>query len=150
MAFPASQFIPAEQLPLARIAANKLKARLQEINATSLAGPLPRHRLIALLGGLDRAISIFNTASATPGIAQYARDQFNDQSLDIVAEYAVLVTEVGALRDWVFSNFPKDAGSGAWLTASFPNTGVSVELNFTTGQLAGYRFRADLVIAAIG
>ncbi len=150
MAFPASQPIPAAGLLRAQTTALSVKTLLERINADSLAGDVPRTKLISVMGQLNASITILNDAAAIPGVAQYAKDQFNDQSFDIAAEFTTMVAAITTLRDWIFSNFPKDTGSGAWLAQLFNNAGVATELSFTTAELADYRTNADAVIATIG
>lgn len=102
------------------------------------------------MGQLNASITVLNDAAAIPGVEQYARDQFDNPSFDIAAEFTAMVNAITTLRDWIFANFPKDTGSGAWLAQSFNNAGVATELPFTTADLVDYRTNADAVIATIG
>ncbi len=149
MAYPASQSNPARGLDKADERALIIKSRLTELNAESVAGPVDRHRLVRIMGLMDSSIILFNQIAAIPGIEQYARDQKDDQGLDVVVEYTAMVVEITALRDEIFTSFPKDAGSGAWLVQSFDAAGIATELAFTTVELNNYRASADAVIATI-
>lgn len=145
----AAQAVPASQLTLAITTAVQVKSLLETVNADSLAGPIARHRLISVMAELSRAITRFTAVAATPGIVQYAKDQFDDQLYDIGADITAINGAITTLRDWVFSNFPKDAGSGAWLVSSFAQDGAVTELTFSTATLAQYRTNSAAVIAAL-
>ena len=148
MAYPASQEALASLFNRANAVALRIQDRAQLLVAKSLAGLTQRRELTDYQLDLDRAITLFNIAKATPGMPQYAKDQFDDQNLDIALEFTSMVTEATSLRDWIFNNFPKDVG-GAALIETLTINGVLTPLTFNTAQLQEFRDKAALLIASI-
>lgn len=149
MAWPASTDRLERVLEGVDEKANQVKAHLQAIVSASEAGAIPRHRIINTMAMLTQAVAVFQAAASVPGLVQYAKDQKADQALDVAAEFTAMVRACTALRDWILTNFPKDAGSGAWLAQSFDSAGVATELTFSTAALAQFRSNANSVIATI-
>lgn len=79
---------------------------------------------------IDGVITEWDVYASTPGLAQYAKDQLNDQTYDIVAEYNAMRTAAIALRDWLDANIP-------------------AEPSYTPAQTAGFRTAADAFLATI-
>jgi len=67
-----------------------------------------------------------------------------------VSEYTAMRTEALALRDWIFTNIPRDPGTGAVLISTVDEGGNEVPLVVTSGQSATFRAQADAFIATIG
>lgn len=148
MAFPASGQLLADALRGARNLATRLKVASVDIRTRSAAGPINRQDVVIFMGALSDAISQWGAISALPGIGQYARDQLGNQSLDLAAEFSAMVGAAVALKDWIFANFPKDAG-GAWLLESVDANGVRVPLTFTAASLAQFRTNCSAFEATI-
>lgn len=148
MAFPASSPLLSDVLADARAEARRVTAKSASLKAASLAGDVPRPDLIAYMGQLNKAVGVWNAARSTPGIAVYAQDQLGSPTLDVGAEFTAMMNATTTLRDWIFTNFPKDAG-GAWLVHSYSNAGIQTALVFTTAQLAQFRNHIDTLIATI-
>lgn len=91
-----------------------------------------------ILIGFGYSVKAFrdNMASlaATPGLAQYARDQENDQSYDVVAEYNAMIAAADAVTSWMQTNIPKDA-DGYILAWKFGPTDLT-QRTFTPAQTA--------------
>ena len=150
MAFPASQQLLFEGFQRSRILAVQVKTKTQRHHDDSAAGDVNRIDLIHLVRVLSNAIDEWAEISALPGIGQYARDQLDDQTINIGAEFTAMRNEAISLRDWIVANFPTHNPSGAWLVASYDGTGLEVPLVFTTTDLNGFRTRALSLIATIG
>lgn len=63
--------------------------------------------------------SVFNDAlekmvvlAATPGLPQYAKDQYFDETYDVVGDYVIMRDALEGVRDWIETNIPDDAGDG--------------------------------------
>jgi hypothetical protein len=124
-----------------------LKTVLQELRSVAAAGPLASSRLLSLYTTLVTERAELVTAAATPGILQYARDQKDNQTLDVVAEFNALVGLIDDLIAWIGTNFPKDANG--YLLAQTLGPTKPVDRTFTVAQTAGLRTQLDLLIAAI-
>lgn len=148
MAFPASAPLLSDELAKAKNEALRIRNLSTAIKARSLAGDIARFELIAYMGQLNRAVTIWNAARSTPNIAAYAQTQLGNGSLDVAAEFTAMMNATTALRDWIFNNFPKDAGN-AWLVYSYDSAGVQTSLVFTTAQLAPFRTNVDSLLATI-
>lgn len=148
MSFPASQNLLVNALQRVQLAAWRLRKQVANIRDASVAGNVSRDRFVRLLVEISSAIDDFDAAAAVPGIAQYARDQFSDQSLDIGAEFAAMRSAAVSLRDWVTGAFPVGAG-GAWLVHTYNSSGQPTALIFTQAQLSAFVTQADALLATI-
>ena len=148
MAFPASQTLLSTALVKASKIASDTKNRSVALNASIALGSIDRDLTITYMSQLTGAINAWNIIKATPGIAEYAKVQYNDPTLDIAAEFNSMVTTATTTRDWIFNNFPKD-GSGAWLINSYSESGQHTDLQFTKGQLSTLVTEIDLLITEI-
>ena len=119
------------------------------IRDDSIVGGVPRRRLVNYMERLKRAIDVIDKYSSTPGLLQYARDQYNDQTLDIVADFGTFRSSCNQLKTWVFNTFPKDAGTGAWLVSEFDANGVETQLTFTSAQLSTFVTHCNTLLATM-
>jgi hypothetical protein len=90
----------------------------------------------------------FAASASVTGLGQYAKDQFGNQALDIVAEFNAMTSAVDACGTWINSNVPKD-GSGYLLKDKLTVSGVDVR-TFTSAATAGLRTQIDSLLATIG
>lgn len=125
-----------------------IKARSVEVrdftanNANTSAAVITSY-LMFLVVSRDR----LNVLKTTPGLAAYARAQYDDQSYDIVAEYQALFTQLEATIDWMVAAIPKDA-NGYALLIKYADTGQTVR-TFTSAALANLRTQIDALVATI-
>lgn len=75
-----------------------------------------------------------NTLAGHPGLAQYARDQKNDQELDVVTEFTAMLAAIDAATGWIATNFP---ASGGYLQAKTLGADGPVDRTFTVASLSG-------------
>lgn len=90
---------------------------------------------LAVIQHFGSVIDMFNGWAATPGIAQYARDQEANQSYDVIAEYNAMLASFISVRDALIALFPKD-GNGFLLYQTLNASGQVQFRNFTQVQLA--------------
>ena len=119
-----------------------------QVRTESLAGAIPSTRILNLFINLQQERIALVAAAATPGIVQFARDQKNNQTLDVVVEFTAMLVALDAVIAWISTNFPKDAG-GFLLARSFSGTTI-VDRMFPSAQTAGLRAQLDTLIATIG
>jgi hypothetical protein len=150
MAYPASTPSLQSELGAADAQALKIKTMVTALRNSSAAGPIGRQQVIEFVGTLTRAITAWNSTASRPGIGAYAQAQKGNATLDVAAEFTAMVTEATALRDWITTNFPKDATTQALLVYTVDANGTFSELTFTSAQLAQFRTRSDALIATIG
>jgi hypothetical protein len=149
MAFPASQARLESTLAQVMGTAFKVKGAAVRLRADTSAGPVARSRFVGLMTDLERSVATWDALASTPGLAAYAKTQFDDPALDIAAEFTAMRAAAVTLRDWIFNNLPKDAGSGAVLLYTLETDGTLSDLTVSTAATAGFRAAADAFIATI-
>lgn len=128
-----------------RAAALKLYA--QQVRAECAVGNVPSSRILDVYVNFKQERAALASAAATPGLTQFARDQKQNQTLDVVAEFNAMIAAIDGVTGWLETNFPKDAG-GFLLAKSF-SAGTIVDRLFPASQTAGFRTQLDTLIAAI-
>lgn len=103
---------------------------------------------LAVIQHFAVVIPFFDALAATPGIAQYAKDQLSDQTYDIVAEYTTMRNAMVSARDSLMNLCPKDV-NGFLLLNKFSADGTVNPRNFTDVQLQPAVAQVDSVIATI-
>jgi hypothetical protein len=118
-------------------------------SATGLiaASAVSRKVVLDFQNNLAAQLSLLNTYSAVSGLAAYAQNQLNN-TIDIVAEFNTMKTQVVATQDWVVANFPHDA-SGNLVVYSFNASKQYMDINLTTGELAAFKNQLSLLAATI-
>lgn len=96
---------------------------------------------------MKSSIEIFDTVSGTAGMAQYARDQQDDQAYDVVAEFLAMRTAAVVVRDWVINNFP--TVGGFIQKDSYELDGAITVRKFTNVETAALQSHLDALAAAI-
>ncbi len=98
---------------------------------------------------ITNAITSLEDTRVVTGLEAYVRTAHNDPTLDVDGVLATTVTELTALRQWVFDNFPKHSGSGAWLVSTFDISGQETRLELTPAQTAAFRTEVDDFLASL-
>jgi DNA-binding CsgD family transcriptional regulator len=91
-----------EKAKLVRDAAVNVKAQVD-------AGPVQSDIVVGIMRNLKVQYDIINAAKATPGLNDYAKVEFDDPTLDYVAEVDAALAAMATCFAWVNTNFPKDA-----------------------------------------
>ena len=86
------------------------KTQSLQAKAAFEGGSVSASKLIDLAIQFSRAIDSLDLLAATPGLVQFARDQKNDQGLDILVEYNAVKTGMQSVVDWLLANFPTNGG----------------------------------------
>lgn len=85
---------------------------------------------------LDSLATLIANAT-TNGLLEYAREQVNNPSLDLTAEYNAMRTQLIACQDWVVANFP--ATTGELRVYSFDGNKRYANVDLTAGQLSAFK-----------
>lgn len=151
MAFPSSAGSGHQSLADAWREARELAAsartQTQGVRTLAAASGLPSTRILRhteMLAGIHASLG---RIAAIPGIAAYAQEQINNNTIDIVAEFNAVRNAIAAVVSWVVTNFP--ANSGFLLASSINAQGIVTDRNFTPAQLAAFITVLDGLIAAI-
>lgn len=149
MAFPASQIMLKNALDSVAINATRIKGEVDSMNARSAAGDVPREDFWNLQQRLQHTIDVWDVNAQVPGLVQYAKDQYNDPALDIVAEYNAMRAAAITLRDWIFGAIPTAAQDGAARLRIIDTQGNETPIMVTTAQSANFRTEAAAFSATI-
>lgn len=83
-----------------------LKQQTQRLSAQSSAGNVGARRLAEYASYLrDVKVDLAKYIN-TPGLDQYVKDEKNDQTYDLMAEYTALVAKIDAVIAWMVTNWP--------------------------------------------
>ena len=148
MTFPANTLSLATALSRATTHARRTKDSVTSLRNASAAGPTGRRIYLELQKQLDTAINEWATLMSIPGLAAYAQNEYG-AGLNIATEFVAMRNAAITLRDWINSNFPRDAGTGAVLIYTVNSNGDFTELTLTSAQTAGFRTQCDAYIATI-
>lgn len=147
MAFRSSQELLALALAEAVNTAADVKARSVELRDFTAANSVSANLLIEYCLFLINRRDRLNVIKVVPGLAAYARAQYDDPAYDVAAEFTAMLAKVGETIDWIVVAVPKDA-SGYMLVAKLTSTGQTIRA-FTTAQTANLRTELDELIATI-
>lgn len=148
MAFPSSSIGDLTTAwAIIRSTAGNIKRQSQTLHDASAAGEIDASYVTGLSIALADAVDKFQQYASTPGLPAYAQQQ-TGSSVDIVAEWQALLTEINATKAWIAANFPKD-GNGYLLYHSFNAAGRVVVRQLTPAQTAGLRTQLASLIARI-
>ena len=152
MAFPSSGGSKKDDLATAwheiRTAAGHVKNVTSRLFNDAQAGNIDAVRVVQYSETLANSNDRFARYTVVPGLVAYVREQVNDTSIDIVAEYQTMLEQISAVRNWIMTNFPKDA-SGYLLYHQFGADGRIVQRTLTPAQTAGLRTQLAALIATI-
>lgn len=93
--------------------------------ANRMTGTVTGDEILSLGVSLERLDSQVTALQQTSGIAKYAKDQENDQTYDVVAEYQAVQTALDAVQNEIRTTFPVD-GNGYLLNRKF-NSANSIQ-----------------------
>jgi hypothetical protein len=145
MAYPASTRTLAAWVADVDQKASLLKSTAQQQKSLAAAGQLNTDHVRRFYDLLKSVHVFFTTASGVAGIAQYAKDEKGNQSLDPVAEFQAMQAEIADTITII-------NGFSANLIYTWPanNTTPSSPTTFTAGATVNYRNQLDALIATIG
>ena len=147
MAFPTSAPL-FDGLQRARNTAGSVKRAVTSLRDASASADTRRGRYLDLVQLLSGSVTTFNEVAAIPGIAAYAKDQYDDPGLDIVAEFTAMVSACSDLKDWIVANVPKSGST--WLLETYDSDGNVTKLMFTPAQTVNFRVECNNLLATIG
>ena len=126
----------------------RVKAFATQARNALIAGPVSANAVIQIMTNLKSSIEVWDSVSSLSGIAQYAKDQEDDQAYNVVAEFTTMRTEAVAARDWVITNFPKSTGNFIEKDTLELDGAITVR-QFTPAQTTGLQTALADLIAAI-
>ena len=146
MAFPGSGKSSLESAwSRIKSTAGAVKDKSNQLNA---AVSVARKEALDYANNLADALALFDSLTATPGLLAYARTQEDNATLDLVAEYTAMRTQIVATQDWLVTNFPKDTSNNLSVYAFDVNKRYS-NVNLTAGQLTAFKAQLTALAATI-
>ena len=111
------------------------------------AGNVSANAVIQIMTNLKSSMEVWDSASGLSGMAQFARDQEDDQAYDVVAEFLIMRNAAAACADWVRDNFPE---AGGFIQKDTIETDWSITVRqFTPAQTVGLQTALATLDAAI-
>lgn len=148
MAFRATVVAVEQAFDRLRQQAINSKQYLTQQRAQMVTPTVASSTVISTIQHLGQVVTLMNGWAATPGLAQYAKDQVADQAYDVVAEFTAMRNAMVSARDNLIAAFPKD-GSNFLLYQTLNVDGSIAFRTFTAAQVASAVALIDSVIAAI-
>ena len=133
MSFPASTNTAASALTALRQSAARLKTYANNAKILITSNSVSANQILEIMVQFQTALQEWNEVAATPGLADYAKIQFNNANLDIVTEYNNMVSAAQNVISWVQENFPKDSNNYLLKDKFDSTSGLTVRI-FTTSQ----------------
>jgi hypothetical protein len=151
MAFPSNtgtvQQSLSEAWNRARQTATSIKSRSQGLRTKSEVS-LSSGDILLYSASMANAKVTLQALAAVEGLAAYAQEQVDDNTINIVVEFNAMMAQIDATIAWVITNFPKD-GSGFLLAQSLTAAGRTQDRSFNPAQTASLRTALDALIATI-
>lgn len=126
--------------------ARQVRTMTSRLRDQSAAGSVIVVDIAEYMDELMRMTGELSALKTTPGLAQYAKDQFSDQTYDIAAEFLAMQNAMVATVDWIAANLPSD---GRWLLMHEIMGKRLVQRTLSSAETAGLRTKLDVLIAAI-
>lgn len=147
MAFRTQQS-PAAALALAKNRAGQVKGYCTILSG-QISSTVNRDVVTSAASTLKGYRDELDVLKTVQGLAQYARDQENDQAYDVAAEFNALVAAIDAVIAEIFLTYPTANPSGAVIERVLNADGSVTPLTFTSAQLASVKTLVDAVVVSI-
>lgn len=154
MTFPSNTGTKQDDLAMAwaraRTTAASIKSRATALRNAAQAGSIGSSAILDFATMLADAKLALQRSASTGGIAAYAQEQVNDNTINVATEFSTMMASLDSITSWITINFPKD-GNGFLLAVQFAGdgTGRTTDRQFTAVQTAGLRTALDSLIATI-
>jgi hypothetical protein len=147
MALPIREYVLDTGLKTALEKARAVRSMVTMLKADIDGGQsIAANRIIDTMRGVKVSRDIFATVAALPGLAAYAKTEYADANLDIVAELNAVITACDNCVSWVGTNFPKDA-NGYLLIHKIVAGDIEVR-TFAPAALSGFATQLGALLAA--
>lgn len=128
--------------------ASRTKRKAQSLRTATLS-PCTAALILGTVRDIIAARDAMQAIASTPGLEAYGREQIGNPVLNLAAEYTAMIAAINAVRDWVFANIPKEAGTGYLLIETINTELTTTDREFSSVSLGGLRTVLDTLIAAI-
>lgn len=154
MAYPASKKTLRDAMDNIDGVALRIRTAVQQVRDSSAAGTATRENITALKRLLKAAEDSWaaSVSSVDPvQLRDFVRSQKTEPTLDLSVEYSNMRDGATALRTWIHTNMPVDAGSGAVLerVSNADGTYSSIAIPAQNAVAVAFRAQCDAFIALI-
>lgn len=139
MGFPANKIDLSDGLTDAIEIAADLKQAMQDTHDRLAAQTVEAGLLVNIVTRVRNGVEHWDAIAALPGMTQFARDQLNDQTLDIGIEFTTMRNAAAAVITWIFDNFPTSSPGGFLEKETLAANGVITQRTFTPANTAPLR-----------
>lgn len=126
-----------------------LKTELTRARGLITSGAQIRRGVHSWARRIQRALDVWDEAAALTGIVQYVRDEKNNQSLDVAAEFIAMRNAAAAIQAEIISIVPTDSGTGALLLQTSSAQGDLTDLTMSVAEMSTLVPLIDTYIAAV-
>lgn len=154
MVYPTSRLraVVARAFTNADSTAIRLRSFAGGLDGELAAGSVTATRILDdLLAELRSSRVVLIASRDTSGILAYAREQFDDITIDLPTEFTALIAAIDAVITWIVDNFPTGSpGAGNYLERyQLATDGALTDRTFSTVQTIGLRTQLQALFAAI-
>lgn len=149
MVFPSSTMTLDEGLSEAQKTAKRSKTFARRIIADSVAGNISSNEVIKVMREFREIGERLTFIVALPGLNAYAKEQYDNALLDVVAEILPIRDAADAIRDWVVANFPTSSSGFMERDTLNPDGSITIR-QFSSAQAAGFRTELQAYVDSIG
>ncbi len=147
MAFRATNILPQKGYDQAKKIATQLKS-FSTNRSADLVGGGDSDQVLGTVDTMKLFKSQLNDVATIPGIGDYAKEQENDPTYDVAAEFIALLALIDAVITEVVSTFPVD-GSGFLLAYTISPDGTQIARTFNVAAMVDLRAALDAVVAGV-
>ncbi len=151
MAYPTSRLraVVARAFNNADSTAIRLRSIAGALDAQMAVGPSTATLILDdLLAELRSSRVVLIASRDTSGVLAYAREQFDDATIDLPSEFNTLIAAIDSTITWIVDNFPTGAG-GFLERYQLAADGALTDRSFSVAQTVGLRTQLQALFAAV-
>jgi len=137
MAFKATNIVLSRAYDEIKREAVRAKNSATSVRTSAAAGSISAASILALAADLRSARINMEARASAPGVGQYAKDQEDDATYDVSAEYIAMRDGIDSVLAWISTNMPSNGGY--LQVQTLEADGSLTQRSFAAGQTAGLR-----------
>lgn len=132
----------------ARGHATAIKSSATALKQRTAAGQVSAYEILDFAKNVGSWKARLLSAATVPGIAQYVKNQLDDQTIDIVADFNAMLSALDACLSYLINSIPQDA-SNYLLVAKIGLSGDLVYRQLSSGETSGLRTQLDTLLLTL-
>ncbi len=125
-----------------------VKRQAQQISERSTTGNMTAGDILTYQERLKEQAERLDVLKVTPGIGQFAKDQFNDILFDIVVEFDAMLEQMQGVLTWIRANLPVSA-NGFVEERVIELDDTVTHKTFSSAQALTFRTELNALVASI-